>query len=112
VLYVNSQYNWWLGGNAHQSMFIDTAIVFLMLFAAMASGILPFIFALSGGTRIYRLGRIWLTFLTGALIYLFLAWLWSRTPEPNDAMENLAFGEELILLASLMASVVAMTRQN
>jgi hypothetical protein len=91
---------------------MGTAIIFLMLFAAMASGILPFIFALSGGTRMYRLGRIWLTFVTAALIYLLLVWLWSHTPEPNDAMENLAVGEELILLGGIIASIVAVTRKK
>ena len=91
---------------------MEAAVQVLMLVVIFALFILPFYFAFSQPTRFSRLWRIGLIFLVGVATYAFLCWLWSKTPEPNDAGENLAIGEELIFFVCLIAAIIASIRKD
>jgi len=71
----------------------------------------PFYFAFKGqSTRAYRVLRIVETFLIASSLFLLASWLWSHTPEPNDAAEGAIIGVELIFSACILAGTIALIR--
>ena len=79
---------------------------------ALIIGIAAPILCASGlsGTPRRRAVCIGFIFAATSGAFLFLSWLATQTPLPNDALLNAMFGEELILLSSGIGLAIALVR--
>lgn len=59
-----------------------------------------------------RVARIGIAFVVGVAYTALVSWLWSRTPEPNDASEGFTSIVDLLVVASIVACIIAGIRKE